>query len=409
MMLPDRPGRVGFGALAAILALSALWSDSSDASARDVVTPDRPTYVEKTTAEQIAVATAEKPGAKSDLCLEFARERILEMEALANRRNFEFMGSLAEAWRRLAFDGTANATRLGIEGRQDMSEAFEKAARARRVDAEAFERLAAGSAPEEVAALFRKVAQEAKAGADEAIRERDRERERARLHEEMLRQARAQLGEKLRGAGVSPEDSDRLCERILERVRTHARVRTELLARVCLLARGGGEAEAADLAAEAALLAEAGASEEDAAGLAALAFRAAGGPKERLRLLRETRLASTAAGAEAGPAAARIAGSIELALGKGLTAGATLEFMRQVRRCLADGVPARIVFEALDRELREMKALDPRLAEAVADGLQAIERIRERLRKQAEEYHDRFGAGRDRSPGRGDRSGKGPG
>jgi hypothetical protein len=263
--------------------------------------------------------------------------------------------------------------------------------------------------PEETAARLREAAETARYGAGEALRERERERERARLHEETMKQGRTRLGEVFREAGLAPEDAERLCAPVLERVRAQSRVRAELLSRVCMEARAGGEAEAAELAAEASLCAEAGASEEDAAKIAGLALRFTRVHKERVRIVREARLASTASGEEVGPVAARLAASLETALQKRLSGGSALDLMRQVRRCLADGVPSRVVLDVLDKELREMKAVGPDLDGAVAEGLRAVERIRETLRKQAEEHRDRFGANRDRSPGRPGGTGKGPG
>lgn len=396
---------------AAAWVLIALYSGAVSAAELSVITPDMPEYVEKAASEQIAVATASGPEAKADLCLKFAAERIREMEALANRNRFEYTGSLVEAWRSLAFDGAGNALRLGVGNRVDMTGAFGAAAAARREHAQAMEKLASSNVPEDAARQLRETAREAMAGAEEALKEQVKERERARIHAEMLVQARVRVSEDLRKAGFKDEDAAVLSDKIMERVRTHASVRSALMVRVCVSARETAATEAsesAELAAEANHLAETGASEENAAAMAGYAIRSTRIHRERVRLLREVRLACAATGADSGHIAARFASSMEIASQKRLTGAAMIELMRQVRRCLSDGVPARVVFDVMDKELRKMNEMRPDLGAAVEEGLRAVEQIRETLRRQAEEHADRFGANRDRAPGR-PASGKGPG
>lgn len=359
-------------------------------SAADPVLPDSPNYVEKLTDEQLAVATEQGPGERVSLCLNFAAERIRELEALTRAGNHQHSESLVEAWRILVFSGSIRTAQQGSARHHDMRAAFAKITSSLEADAVAFTRLTAESGPQSES--FNAAAAMALKGAAEAKESALLEGERVARHQAMLEHGTRLISEALQGRGASAAEAAAAADRLRAECMHHEQLRADLAVTVMAAAAAPeNPSAAAMLAARVNALVEAGAREQQA--IETIRFLAGRGysPDESAKVVRELEKFAEKGSPDR---AAAVTGSIAMlnqSVNRGAGKAESAEILRKSARMLDKGVPASIIFEIMGENLKSVdKADSKKVMAAVEASLKAIEAVREKLKNKAQAELDRL-------------------
>ncbi len=370
------------------------------ASAAETVTPESPSYVEKMTEEQIAVAMAESQSEKASLCLRFSCERVREMEELARSGRFRFIESVAAAFEVLARDGVLKAARHGVSLREDMREAFSNAAAALGRCSREIGRLAsAGGLPGDSAAAMARAADCALSCAAEA--EADREREMARVagRERLFASLHSALKTALREGGSSEDEAEALCALVMNRCMRHDTVRIRTVTEILRFSGPGGPETAAELAAQCNSLCEWGFAESDVI-QAARGLSASGGHAKAASAMKEAMEAARAGDGDRKEICERMMKIVMAGQARNLDAAALRNVFRHARRAMKQGVPAGVVLDIARRKIEAMEKIDGSLEDQARRIAGILEDIMQSMREKALEYQERARNQREDANGR---------